>query len=84
MRIEEPHRGLVRRVYTGAAIFAAVVGIVRMVSELVRPSVVAFLDALVRDSDQSRRIEEIAVATRACSRENASGAPTSRAPPSGT
>lgn len=39
----------------------ALIGGVRLASEMVRPSVVRFFDALARDREQTRRIEEIPI-----------------------
>jgi voltage-gated potassium channel len=39
----------------------ALIGGVRMASELVRPSVVSFLDMMLRDTDKNLRIEEVSV-----------------------
>ena len=39
----------------------AMIGGMRMASELVRPNVVSFLDTMLRDTDRNLRIEEVAV-----------------------
>ena len=41
----------------------ALIGGMRMASELVRPSVVSFLDMMLRDTNKNLRIEEVAVPT---------------------
>ena len=44
-----------------AVVSPAVIGAVRMASEMVRPSVVQFFDQMVQNPKQSRRIEEILI-----------------------
>ena len=44
-----------------AVVSPAVIGAVRLASEMVRPSVLQFLDGMVRSREQSRRIEELLV-----------------------
>ncbi len=44
-----------------AVVSPALVGGMRMASELVRPTVVSFLDLMLRDKDQNLRIEEVRV-----------------------
>lgn len=55
-------RSKLTRAGATSVVSPARIGGTRMVSEIVRPTVVAFLDALLRDSDPNRRIEEIHVA----------------------
>lgn len=50
------------------AVMTAHIGGMRMVSELVRPSVVTFLDVMLRDKDKNIRIEEIHVGANAAGR----------------
>lgn len=44
-----------------AVVSPALIGGMRMASELVRPSVVSFLDMMLRDTDRNLRIEEVPV-----------------------
>lgn len=50
-----------RRAGADAVVSPAVIGAVRLASEMVRPSVLEFLDQMVRHPDQPRRIEEILI-----------------------
>ena len=44
-----------------AVVSPALIGGMRMVSELLRPSVVSFLDQMLRDTNRNLRIEEVAI-----------------------
>ena len=57
------HENITKLTRAGAdrVVAPTVIGAVRMASELVRPSVVHFLDAMIRDRDQARRIEEVLI-----------------------
>ena len=50
-----------RRAGADAVVSPAVIGAVRMASEMVRPSVMEFLDQMVSNPEQTRRIEEILI-----------------------
>ena len=54
-----------RRAGAHSVISPNMIGGMRMVSELVRPSVVSFLDIMLRDKDAAMRIEEVVVGPRA-------------------
>jgi voltage-gated potassium channel len=50
-----------QRVGADGTVMAAFIGGLRMASEAIRPTVVSFLDTMLRDQDQTLRIEEIQV-----------------------
>jgi len=50
-----------RRVGANGTVMATFIGGLRMVSEAIRPTVVSFLDAMLRDIDRTIRIEEVSV-----------------------
>jgi voltage-gated potassium channel len=54
-----------RRAGAHSVISPNMIGGMRMVSELVRPSVVTFLDLMLRDKDKAMRIEEVTVSENA-------------------
>ncbi len=54
-------RSKLTRAGATSVVSPARIGGMRMVSEIVRPTVVQFLDEMLRDRDQNRRIEEIHV-----------------------
>lgn len=54
-----------RRAGAHSVISPNMIGGMRMVSELVRPSVVTFLDLMLRDKDKAMRIEEVTVTDKA-------------------
>ncbi len=56
-------RSMVRLRQAGAdgVVSPALIGGMRMASELIRPSVVSFLDMMLRDTDRNLRIEEVVV-----------------------
>lgn len=51
-----------RRAGADSVVFPNQIGGMRMVSEMVRPEVVSFLDVMLRDTDRTLRIDEIPVA----------------------
>jgi voltage-gated potassium channel len=51
-----------RRAGADSVVFPNMIGGMRMVSELVRPEVVSFLDVMLRDKDRTLRIDEIPIA----------------------
>jgi voltage-gated potassium channel len=51
----------IKRAGADSVVAPAYIGGQRMASEMVRPSVVQFLDAMVRDREQMRRIEEVLI-----------------------
>lgn len=53
-----------RRAGADAVVFPNMIGGMRMVSEMVRPAVVSFLDQMLREKDRTLRIDEIPVAAR--------------------
>ena len=50
-----------RRVGADGTVMASFIGGLRLASEAIRPTVVSFLDTMLRDQDQTLRIEEIRV-----------------------
>lgn len=52
----------IKRVGAEAVVSTTFIGGLRMASEMVRPTVVSFLDIMMRDKDKNLRIEEIPVA----------------------
>jgi voltage-gated potassium channel len=52
-----------RRAGADSVVFPNQIGGMRMVSEMVRPEVVSFLDVMLREKDRTLRIDEIPVAT---------------------
>lgn len=53
----------IRQAGADSVVAPAMIGGMRMASELVRPSVVTFLDMMLRDTDRNLRLEEVAVGT---------------------
>lgn len=49
---------------TDAVVSPTYIGGLRMVSEMVRPTVVSFLDIMLRDKDRNLRIEEVAISVQ--------------------
>ena len=56
-----------QRVGANATVMGTFIGGLRMVSEAIRPTVVSFLDQMLRDIDKTIRIEEVAVPEENCS-----------------
>jgi len=54
--------GRVRNVGANAVVSPRFIGGLRMVSELIRPTVVTFLDEMLRDREKNLRIEEVPIA----------------------
>ena len=53
-----------RRAGADAIVNPSTIGGLRLVSELVRPSVVSFLDLMLRDTEHAYRVEEISIAAK--------------------
>ena len=61
-RVEDVHTtGRVRNVGANSTVSPRFIGGLRMVSELIRPTVVTFLDEMLRDREKNLRIEEVAI-----------------------
>lgn len=60
--IEPRAEGKLRRAGADAVVSPQAIGGLRMVSEMVRPHVVSFLDVMMRDEDRPLRIEELPIA----------------------
>lgn len=58
---DETSRQKFLRAGANKVIFANVIGAMRMASETIRPSVVTFLDLMLKDREHPRRVEEIVV-----------------------
>ena len=54
------------RVGANAVVMATFIGGLRMASEAIRPTVVSFLDRMLRESDKTLRIEEVQVPENGC------------------
>lgn len=61
--VDEESRQKLIKVGADRVIMPNVIGGLRMVSEMIRPSVVSFLDLMLRAKDKTIRIEEIGIAT---------------------
>lgn len=61
MLVEKKSEAKLRRAGADAVVNASMIGGLRMASEMIRPSVVTFLDSMLRDRDKNLRIEEIIV-----------------------
>lgn len=59
--VDEGSREKIRKAGADAVVMPNAIGALRMVSELVRPTVVTFLDVMLRDKDHAIRVEELAV-----------------------
>lgn len=57
--VNEESRAKFLRAGADSVVMPNAIGGLRMVSEMVRPSVVTFLDTMLRDKDQSIRVEEV-------------------------
>ena len=55
------HEAKIRKVGADAVVSPNFIGGLRLASELIRPTVVTFLDAMLRDEDLNLRIDEIGV-----------------------
>jgi len=58
----------IRKAGADAVVSPIAIGALRMASEMVRPTVVTFLDQMLRDSKASLRVEEIPIGTMAAGR----------------
>jgi voltage-gated potassium channel len=61
MLVETKYDAKLRRAGADAVVNASIIGGLRIASEMIRPSVVTFLDSMLRDRDKNLRIEEITV-----------------------
>ena len=61
--VEEESEQKIRMVGADGVVMPDFIGGLRMVSEMVRPSVVSFLDIMLRSKDRTIRVEEIVVGT---------------------
>lgn len=61
--VEEESEQKIRMVGADGVVMPDFIGGLRMVSEMVRPSVVGFLDIMLRSKDRTIRVEEIVVGT---------------------
>jgi voltage-gated potassium channel len=61
MLVEERNEQKLRRAGADAVVRPFLTGGLRMASEMIRPSVVTFLDQMLRDRDQNLRIDEIGI-----------------------
>jgi len=59
--VEEESRHKLIKAGADSVVMPNAIGGLRMVSELVRPTVVTFLDVMLRDKDQAVRVEEIPI-----------------------
>lgn len=59
--VEEESEQKIRMVGADGVVMPDFIGGLRMVSEMVRPSVVSFLDTMLRVKDKTMRVEEIAI-----------------------
>jgi voltage-gated potassium channel len=59
--VDEESREKIRKAGADAVVMPNAIGALRLVSELVRPTVVTFLDVMLRDNDHAIRVEELAV-----------------------
>jgi voltage-gated potassium channel len=59
--VDEESRGKLMRVGADGVVMPNAIGGMRMVSEMVRPGVVTFLDVMLRDKDRAIRVEEISI-----------------------
>jgi len=57
--------GKIRRVGADAVVWPQHIGGLRLASELIRPTVVTFLDKMLRDRDKNLRVDEILIPDRA-------------------
>ncbi|MFM9913456.1 MAG: potassium channel family protein [Methylophilaceae bacterium] len=57
--VNEESRAKFLRVGADSVVMPNAIGGLRMVSEMIRPSVVTFLDTMLRDKDQTVRLEEV-------------------------
>lgn len=61
MLVEAKNDAKLRRAGADAVVNTSMIGGLRIASEMIRPSVVTFLDSMLRDRDKNLRIEEITV-----------------------
>ncbi len=54
-------RGKIQSISADAVVSPTFIGGLRMVSEMIRPTVVSFLDIMLRDKDKNLRVEEVAI-----------------------
>lgn len=59
--VDPENAAKMKRAGADAVVSPAYIGGMRLASEIIRPTVVQFLDDMVRDRDQNRRIEELPV-----------------------
>jgi voltage-gated potassium channel len=59
--IDEREQTKIRRAGADAVVLPNMIGGMRMVSEMVRPHVVTFLDVMLRDKERRLRVEEVPV-----------------------
>ena len=62
-RTEDTAESKLKRAGANATVSPSQIGGMRLVSELVRPSVVQFLDTMLRDREQALRVEEVSIPT---------------------
>jgi voltage-gated potassium channel len=64
-RVEDvSHESKIRKVGADSVVSPHFIGGLRMASELIRPTVVSFLDTMLRDRDMNLRIDEIRIPTQ--------------------
>jgi len=61
MLVEAKNEAKLRRAGADAVVNPSMIGGLRVASEMIRPSVVTFLDSMLRDRDKNLRIEEITI-----------------------
>jgi voltage-gated potassium channel len=61
MLVEAKNDAKLRRAGADAVVNTSMIGGLRIASEMIRPSVVTFLDSMLRDRDKNLRVEEISV-----------------------
>ena len=63
MLVEAKNDAKLRRAGADAVVNTSMIGGLRIASEMIRPSVVTFLDSMLRDRDKNLRIDEITIDT---------------------